>query len=366
MRSVSAPSPADDSGEPARVYVAATGPAADRLRHDLAAACGTGEEPAADDGEVQAARRPEIEVSWRAGALAASGGDLSALGQQVRDSLGGMEVGSLAIPGLAPSVRVDSVTPAQLAAIPLRVAGPGGASGSSASAGAVPFAALASVAVRPGPEPIRRLNGKPAFTLLCPARASHAIAQALARHPADHLQTAAERQLPDAPAASLLAPAIGLLLVLGLPFFLVVSDSAPMACCLWAAALAPLAGATAAVCGLPSGLGPGGMAGLVVAMAVAVRPGLYHMSPAWRLQARDDDARRAVLGAAEKAYAAHLATALLAAAGLVPLFVVGGRAGDIARPLAAVLLGSVAGGLVGGLIVAPALHLWVRSHPRWR
>jgi hypothetical protein len=136
--------------------------------------------------------------------------------------------------------------------------------------------------------------------------------------------------------------------------------------CAWAATAAPLACAGAAWLALRGAPGAGtpALAGLILAAALAIRPGLAAVA-----STQDESPADATGAALARLYPSQLAAAVLALAGPLPILATGmageaGGAGAMARPLAAVLLAGVAGGLAGEWLLAPALLFLVRPRPR--
>ncbi len=398
-----APAPAAlaDLDEPLQVYAAASSPAGGgTLRRELAAACipstGSGEAAGTAASLREASPREELRLFWRGTAVAGAAGDLADLDEQVHDSLGDVEAGRVEIPGLAPAVHVDPVAPRDLAIVPLRLssgigaAAPGssgaldaaGFSGALAAPGSrgaldaaladpstlpsvyVPLGALGSLATGPAPRPLWRLDGRPALALRCPAAAAAAVARALAREPSSgHVAGAMPRlEIGLAPRLALALTGAFVVILLGL---MVLYDSVAVAGAVVGAAAAPLAVALAAVAGMPRALWVPALLGLLVAAALAIRPGLRVVARAedLRRSAGGGEARAAVIQAAEELVRPLLATAVLGWLTLLPLLAVGGDVGELSRPLALAIGWGGAGGLLAGLMLAPALYLALLPGP---
>jgi multidrug efflux pump subunit AcrB len=388
-----APAPAAlaDLDEPLQVYAAPSSPAGGAgLRRKLAAACmpstGSGEAAGTAASLREASPREELRLFWRGNAVAGAAGDLADLDEQVHDSLGDVEAGTVEIPGLAPAVHVDPVAPRDLAIVPLRLssgigaAAPGslgaldapGSSGALDAASAdpstlpsayVPLGALASLATGPAPRPLWRLDGRPALALRCPAGAAAAVARALAREPSSgHVASAVPRlEIGLAPRLALALAGAFAVILLGL---MVLYDSVAVAGAVVGAAAAPLAVALAAVAGMPRTLWVPALLGLLVAAALAIRPGLRVVARAEVLRrSGGGEARAAVIQAAEGLVRPLLATAVLGWLALLPLLAVSGDVGELSRPLALAIGWGGAGGLLAGLLLAPALYLALLPGP---
>ncbi len=297
-----APSDLDRRDGPLAVYAGGAAPAArDRLAQQVAGLCGN---PA-----PAAVLATQMQLTWRPAPLAAIAGTAADLDRQVAAALGGSDLGHLDIPGLAPQVHLAAETPADLAALPIRLAAApngepaaGQASDDTASqprppltedaasparppmaAGIVPLEALAVLSLQPAPRPVWRLDGNAAVRLPC----AGTIAATLGRlqvPPGAQLYVPGTALPPAAVAgrfvvalgAGLLAAAAGLFLRRG------ATPAAAATLAALAATIAPLACATAAALAWPGPSRLPAAVGWVVIGALGLRPALLFVRRAER------------------------------------------------------------------------------------